>query len=361
VFINPHWIVDIEIFFNILRKVGFARPSINLWMKAQNFPILLGIIFLWLVGCNSEQAAEGSDTSAVMVDSLIGFEEPMQIAMPPNKDTLDHTDSLLRNLEKEFIVYQKRLPTLTINRQKYYIVQGDERITEQDLFMHWTNYVYKDRAKLGIDTSGFGRNQNKMILGQDRSGNSLNWPPGTKLKFSVTRSSFPNLKLYQQARNEFLIAAKDWEGLCNVKLEYHPEKDGAPNSLAPPIGLNFTLVHGTLGPTDSRDVLAVAFYKNEPYRKIHVFPAYFENRAVSRSGVLRHEIGHVLGFRHEHISPDAPVECLGMEAIGKAKPLTPYDYNSVMHYMCGLFDNTQMIFTRKDTIGSQRIYGKPIL
>ena len=45
-------------------------------------------------------------------------------------------------------------------------------------------------------------------------------------------------------------------------------------------------------------------------------------------GILRHELGHVLGFRHEHTRPEAGT-CFEDNSW---RPLTPYDSSSVMHY-----------------------------
>ena len=57
------------------------------------------------------------------------------------------------------------------------------------------------------------------------------------------------------------------------------------------------------------------------------------NSTFDPIGVMRHELGHVLGLRHEHISPESPdqIEAWIVGRVG-AEALTPYDRESVMHY-----------------------------
>lgn len=320
--------------------------------------------WLAVVSCNSEKKAESGDstlTDSVMTkQDAVGYLDPRE--MNDNEKIFDQaSEQIKKQAMAEFEAYRSRLGRITINGHRYYIVQGDERMTERGLFVHWLNFVFRGRERVGLDSSAFAGNEAKLIIGKDNQGNELSWPRGTILRYSITRSTFPNEQAYQQVKKEFQQASSDWQGLCNIKLEYHPEKDQLPYSATNPQGINFMVIYGEINPGDDPNVIAMAFYKNELYNKVNVFPAYFQDIAVSKPGVLRHEIGHILGFRHEQLSRDAPVECLGQERIGKVRPLTPYDHNSIMHYMCGMFDNTRMIFTERDTLGSNQIYGPPLL
>ena len=47
----------------------------------------------------------------------------------------------------------------------------------------------------------------------------------------------------------------------------------------------------------------------------------------------RHELGHILGFRHEHIRSEANSSC---DEGGAFRAVTDYDQASVMHYLQSL-------------------------
>ena len=83
---------------------------------------------------------------------------------------------------------------------------------------------------------------------------------------------------------------------------------------------------------------------------------------VSTVGLLKHELGHILGFRHEH--PWGPGGCGNPETptIGDTtgRRLTNYDVPSVMHYQgkCGKA-NIDYTISALDGVGSRQVYGMP--
>jgi hypothetical protein len=91
-------------------------------------------------------------------------------------------------------------------------------------------------------------------------------------------------------------------------------------------------------------------------------PAPFEN--VTVRGLLRHELGHMLGFRHEHVWAEDQGGC--SEAIEAedfditGRRLTAYDRGSVMHYaQCDGIAGTDHTITRTDGDGARKLYGMP--
>jgi hypothetical protein len=106
--------------------------------------------------------------------------------------------------------------------------------------------------------------------------------------------------------------------------------------------------------------IAVAFLPYHPpsRRTIFIGPSFFSpNLGLNQVGVLRHELGHVLGFRHEHIRSGAPPVCPD-EPLDHIIDLTKYDPRSVMHYFCGNVGSSETI-TELDRQGARLVYGPP--
>src|SRR5262249_39971385 len=77
---------------------------------------------------------------------------------------------------------------------------------------------------------------------------------------------------------------------------------------------------------------------------------------LTLAGILRHELGHILGFRHEHIRPEAgAVNCPHEDDSWHI--LTEYDPASVMHYPQGNGTNTgDLNLTTVDQRGVHVVY-----
>lgn len=79
------------------------------------------------------------------------------------------------------------------------------------------------------------------------------------------------------------------------------------------------------------------------------------SRNLTMRGILRHELGHVLGFRHEHTRPEADnYWCFEDD---NYRPLTEYDSASVMHYpQCSGTGDWSLVLTDIDIEGIEFFY-----
>lgn len=76
---------------------------------------------------------------------------------------------------------------------------------------------------------------------------------------------------------------------------------------------------------------------------------------ASLRGILRHELGHVIGFRHEHTRPESgAIFCFEDNDF---RPITDYDAKSVMHYpQCNGEGNWSLSMTENDAAGAAFFY-----
>jgi hypothetical protein len=146
------------------------------------------------------------------------------------------------------------------------------------------------------------------------------------------------------------VATSDWMDVAGVKFKYLKQHDAKCSETN-------TSVVFDVRPVNFGMYLARAFFPNSKraQRNIMIDDSSFKYSFVAISGFLRHELGHVLGFRHEHISADSNKSC---KEDGIFKPLTTYDRVSVMHYpQCGGNNDIQnLVLSELDKEGVTRVY-----
>lgn len=168
------------------------------------------------------------------------------------------------------------------------------------------------------------------------------------LTYAVARSSFSSQAAYHEVVTNLAQATKRWARACpacKVKFSYVSSLDAAPTTAK----VNFVArafdSHG--------QYIAASFFPHDaPSRRfLNIDPSYFST-TFNHVGVLRHELGHVLGYRHEHIQgiPGCYVED------SRWLPLTSYDKLSVMHYFCGGGGSLTLDLTATDITGHKLAY-----
>ena len=252
------------------------------------------------------------------------------------------------------------LPKITLTTGKnenkitrnYYIIEGDIRMDDYQLLQ----YCYK-RLNQKPEQLQESNKSGKLTVGTDLSGGASLWRPGTIIKYYVNRRSFSTKASYDMVITAMSNATKDWAKICNIKFQYLPQLDNRDIDLETYPENSLFVVQQVNVP---EEFAAQAFFPHDPkYNRMLLLNSSFFTTHFSVIGILRHEIGHILGFRHEHIwlkDGSCPGEDIIIDAMG-ATQLTEYDPYSVMHYPCSLNENnTKLLLTQFDIKGASLVY-----
>jgi hypothetical protein len=224
----------------------------------------------------------------------------------------------------------------------YYVIEGDIKVTDQEL----EGYVNDQKQNEAVKSHVTSELIVNLFHGHDDFYKGIEQ---RTLTYAIDRASFGQLadnytsvvRNMQQATQEWMNSCME----CQIHFAYKANLDSSPNSPE----LNFVVqlhdVHG--------QYIAASFFPHDDKlrRFLNIDPSYFTAN-FDKVGVLRHELGHVLGYRHEHIRGIAGCYTEGNEW----RPLTPYDPSSVMHYFCGGHGSMSLQLTQLDIQGHRQLY-----
>jgi hypothetical protein len=262
---------------------------------------------------------------------------------------------------KRFLAVLPKVKNPLAKGVDFFLVEGDIPMTEKQV-----------RTYLRSKSSGpvIAGEDNPELIVNVEGGKATYWadPAKRTLRYAVMRASFPDNAKFQLALADMAAASGEWVAACptcGLKFEHVPELD----IIADPLEyvdaltkdtIRFVVIFSDVSGANPNDgYIARAFFPDSPahLRSIILDKSYFDQvppqSKFTRVGVLRHELGHVLGYRHEHIRGEAGCWSEG----GQWKPLTPYDGKSVMHYPCGAASaRGDLVLSETDKAGHRNQY-----
>ena len=240
---------------------------------------------------------------------------------------------------------EQKIPTFeefaaqAIPSEGSFVVNGDESVEGvEGLRAYYDNYV----ANGDVGTAEGG-------LAVYYSGGDIKWSSTTarNLTYCVSSSSFGTR--YSTVVNAMNSAAAAWEATANVNFIHSSSYDSACSATQ-------TAVLFDVRQTTDTSFLARAFFPNSSRsgRNVLISTSAFGSIAPwTLTGVLRHELGHTLGFRHEHTR----LSSTGCYEDANWRALTAYDSYSVMHYpQCNGSQTGDLVLTTNDKTGARALY-----
>ena len=256
--------------------------------------------------------------------------------------------------------------TVEVDGESFYAVEGDLLLDEDQLTIYAINEERRRKEQvLGICPGGLETGfatvgpepQSGALVGIiTQGGKIVRWTDDLTLTYCVLRGTFSSRERYELVRDNMQKATEGWQRVCGIQFEHREDLDETAGTQNP--GVLFTAREFDA----NGQFIAAAFFPGDPRhrRRVLIDRSYFSpNLRFDKVGVLRHELGHVLGFRHEHIRSDAPAACPDEPLFGTT-PLTAYDPKSVMHYFCGGLGSAELALSEVDRLGAQKVYGPPL-
>jgi hypothetical protein len=227
-----------------------------------------------------------------------------------------------------------------------YIFNGDEIAADEAAIQDMYNR-YLDSAYAAED-DGYSTLEQGLIVNL-ANGKDDRWPAGTagNLTYCVDQKGFGSR--YSAVVSAMDSATGAWEATANVNFVHASQYDSNCNSRTSGVIFNVRQVK-------TSQYLARAFFPSTSRRgrEVLISQSSFGNiTPYTLAGVLRHELGHTIGFRHEHTRPEAGT-CF---EDNNWRALTAYDSKSVMHYpQCNGTNNGDLVLTSLDKSGAHSLY-----
>jgi len=234
--------------------------------------------------------------------------------------------------------FQEFLASTFQDEDKGYIVNGDEPATSQGALRQ-----FYDAMVAQPDTEVDGLIVNR-VSGQDDK-----WSATQALNLTYCVSTRFGSD-YTRVVTAMTAGVAQWEAASSrVNFTHVTSQDGSCTT-------RNSSVLFSVEPTKTQQYIARAFFPSTPKSSRNVLvnaQSLHSAGAWTPSNIMAHELGHVLGFRHEHTRPEAGT-CFEDT---NWRALTPYDSASIMHYPQCNGSSDDLSMTEQDRAGVRALYG----
>ena len=205
--------------------------------------------------------------------------------------------------------------------------KGVFQLPDTGFFVAFGDLTYENEAQLREAfeqaSSGLGTSQDGLAV-YSPGGRDAKWGPNKALNLTYCVSTAFGSN-YSKAVAAMNLAAISWEH-TGARINFIHASSQDRNCNSSNNNVLFDVRPGNLG-GQTRATTFLGAVASRANRNILIDNTAFAPHE-SLAGLLRHELGHILGFVHEHTRPEA--RACYEDSVWR--PLTPYDSRSVMHY-----------------------------
>ncbi|WP_144429680.1 FG-GAP-like repeat-containing protein [Myxococcus hansupus] len=254
-----------------------------------------------------------------------------------------------------------------------YIANGDEVFTSLEELRSYYD------ARVRRSENGVSRNP---LIVNAVDGEMKVWSATQKRHLTYCVDSVSLAARYDAVVRDLGAAMREWESAADVKFVHLSQYDGNCNPAQENVLFDVREAYEPsevcnvdpklvgcaprnepspgLPPSYISSIIAQAFFpgvqRSARSLIINSYDLETDERYAVVNNVLSHEVGHILGFRHEHIRiPSTNPSCSGTDWL----EVTEYDQQSVMSFtLCGGLDYRRKL-SDLDRAGARAIYGLP--